>query len=48
MEAGVVDSGALGEAVVFQKYFRDIGDHRQRCKVVNVGTEEPHTGYQCH
>lgn len=34
MEAGVVDSGALGEAVVFLEYFRDIPDHRQRGKVI--------------
>jgi len=34
MEDGTLDSGALGEAVVFLEYFRDIPDHRQRSKVV--------------
>ncbi len=32
MEDGTLDSGALGEAVVFLEYLRDIPDHRQRSK----------------
>ena len=34
MASGILDCGALGEAVVFLEHFRDIPDHRQSSKVV--------------
>ena len=34
MGSGILDSGALDEAVVFLEHFRDIPDHRQPSKVV--------------
>src|SRR3954466_697273 len=34
MEGVAADCGALGEAVVFLKYFRDLPDPRQRSKVI--------------
>ena len=34
METGEADFGALGEAVVFLDYFKDLPDPRQRGKVI--------------
>ena len=34
MERYATEAGALGEAVVFLKYFKEMPDHRQPCKVI--------------